>query len=165
MSTLSHSRLQTPEVITEIKQDLFRDTSCLIWWCLNHSLDHYTWSRAIASVLLIYISRTLLLSLRQETLNAQLARERGAQPIPRVRGRLPWNFDILLSWLYHSEEDVGRLLHDLSIKYGPTVNTRVLGEDQILSLDPVVFDAVMRDQFKVFAKGESCSRLTSSLFV
>lgn len=45
------------------------------------------------------------------------------------------------------------MFHDLSVNYGPTVNTRVLGEDQILSLDPEVFDAVMRDQFKFFAKG------------
>jgi hypothetical protein len=37
--------------------------------------------------------------------------------------------------------------------YGDTFNTRVLGEDQILSLDPAVFDHVMSSGFDEFHKG------------
>lgn len=82
------------------------------------------------------------------------AAARGASHVPRVRGKLPLNIDVLLAWLHHADEDVGRMFYDLSQQYGPTFNTCVLGEDQILSCDPAVFDAVMNDQFSSFPKGQ-----------
>jgi hypothetical protein len=125
----------------------------LIPLCIFYYFCGITWLQAIVLLLVAHLSWSTILGIRHDSLNRRQASERGALPIPRVRGKLPLNFDILLAWLYHSDEDVGRLFHDLSVRYGPTVNTRVLGEDQILSLDPDVFDAVMRDQFKFFAKG------------
>ena len=63
------------------------------------------------------------------------------------------NIDIMLAWLKHRDEDVGRLFVDAQRIHGNTFNTRVLGEDQILSLDPVVFDYVMNAGFGEFEKG------------
>jgi len=65
------------------------------------------------------------------------------------------NVDIMLAWLRHRNEDVGRLFVDLQKAYGNTFNSRVFGEDQILSLDPVVFDHVMNTGFDEFEKGTS----------
>jgi hypothetical protein len=64
------------------------------------------------------------------------------------------NIDIMLAWLKHRDEDVGRLFVNLQRIHGNTFNTRVFGEDQILSLDPVVFDYVMNTGFEEFEKGE-----------
>lgn len=75
--------------------------------------------------------------------------------VPRVKGRLPLNIDVMLAWLRHREEDVGRLFVDLQRLHGHTFNTRVLGEDQILSMDPAVFDHVMSSGFDEFSKGMS----------
>ena len=60
------------------------------------------------------------------------ARRLGARVIPRVRGRLPLNFDVLLDWSRSgSEEEVGRMMVLLGRTYGRTYNTRVLGEDSV----------------------------------
>lgn len=114
---------------------------------------------ALASVQIIRVIYAARQSSRRKR---DAARELGASVIPQVKGRLPLNFDVLLAWLYHADEDVGRLFHDLAGRYGPTFNTRVLAEDQVLSIDPDVFDAVMKDQFRSFHKGEQdvSSRLT-----
>lgn len=122
-------------------------------------MPDFSWLRLAATLAVIYCARTTIESRRHARSLSDLIRNKNAKPIPRVRGRYPLNFDILLSWLNHADEDVGRLFHDLSKRYGPTFNTRVLGEDQILSLDPEVFDAVMKNQFKWFYKGhprQSC---------
>jgi hypothetical protein len=70
-----------------------------------------------------------------------------------VKGKLPLNIDVMLAWLRHREEDVGRLFVDLQKLYGDTINTRVLAEDQILSMDPAVSDHVMSSGFDEFFKG------------
>lgn len=106
---------------------------------------------AVAGILIV---RCIRAGKKSDRKAREAAHQMGAHIIPRVKGRLPLNFDVLLAWLYHAEEDVGRLFHDLAGQYGSTFNTRVLGEDQILSIDPAVFDAVMRDQFKAFPKGQ-----------
>jgi hypothetical protein len=62
--------------------------------------------------------------------------------------------DIMLDWLRHRDEDVGRLFVNLERIHGTTFNSRVFGEDQILSLDPAVFDLVMSSGFDEFEKGE-----------
>lgn len=60
------------------------------------------------------------------------ARQAGAQPIPRVKGKWPLNLDVLVDWgKSGSEEEVGRMMVLLSRRYGVTYNTRVLGEDQV----------------------------------
>jgi hypothetical protein len=64
------------------------------------------------------------------------ARRLGARVIPRVRGRLPLNFDVLLDWSRSgSEEEVGRMMVSLGRIYGRTYNTRVLGEDSVSAGD------------------------------
>ena len=89
-----------------------------------------------------------------DKLNALRASYWNASPVPRVKGNLPLNVDIMLAWLKHRDEDVGRMFVELSRTYGGTFNTRVLGEDQILSISPEVFDHVMSGGFKDFHKGE-----------
>jgi hypothetical protein len=89
-----------------------------------------------------------------DRMNALRASHWNAKLVPRVRGRMIFNIDIMLAWLKHRNEDVGRLFVNLQRIHGNTFNTRVLGEDQILSLDPVVFDYVMNTGFEEFEKGE-----------
>jgi hypothetical protein len=88
-----------------------------------------------------------------DRMNALRASHWNAKLVPRVRGRMIFNIDIMLAWLKHRDEDVARLFVDLQRIHGNTFNTRVLGEDQILSLDPVVFDYVMNTGFDEFEKG------------
>jgi len=89
-----------------------------------------------------------------DSINSRRASSWTVQPVPRVRGRLPLNIDIMLDWLRHRDEDVGRLFINLERIHGKTFNSRVFGEDQILSLDPAVFDYVMSSGFEEFEKGE-----------
>jgi len=86
-------------------------------------------------------------------MNTLRASHWNAKLVPRVRGQMILNIDIMLAWLNHRDEDVGRLFVNQQRIHGNTFNTRVLGEDQILSLDPVVFDYVMNTGFDEFEKG------------
>lgn len=88
-----------------------------------------------------------------DRINSLRASHWNAKLVPRVRGRRILNIDIMLAWLKHRDKDVGRLFVDAQRIHGNTFNTRVLGEDQILSLDPVVFDYVMNTGFDEFEKG------------
>ena len=88
-----------------------------------------------------------------DRMNTLRASHWNAKLVPRVQGRMILNIDIMLAWLKHRDEDVGRLFVNQQRIHGNTFNTRVLGEDQILSLDPVVFDYVMNTGFDEFEKG------------
>ncbi|KAK8865776.1 hypothetical protein IAR55_000923 [Kwoniella newhampshirensis] len=83
------------------------------------------------------------------------AKKLGAIDIPRVKGRWPLNLDILRDWARSgSEDEVGRMMLLLERQYGKTYNTRVLGEDQIISTDPPVLKHVLIDDFENFVKGQ-----------
>ncbi|WVQ85454.1 hypothetical protein IAT38_007619 [Cryptococcus sp. DSM 104549] len=83
------------------------------------------------------------------------ARALGAVDIPRVKGKWPLNLDVLVDWAKSgSEEEVGRMMVLMERKYGKTYNTRVLGEDQIISTDPAVLKHVLVDDFDNFVKGQ-----------
>jgi hypothetical protein len=101
-----------------------------------------------------YMTRGISHNILIDRMNALRASHWNAKLVPRVRGRMNLNIDIMLAWLRHRDEDVARLFVDLQRTHGNTFNTRVLGEDQILSLDPVVFDYVMNTGFEEFEKGE-----------
>lgn len=79
----------------------------------------------------------------------------GAIDIPRVRGTWPLNIDVLLNWAKSGTADeVGRMMVLMVRQYGGTYNTRVLGEDQIISSDPRVIKHVLIDDFDNFVKGQ-----------
>ncbi|KIR36927.1 cytochrome P450 monooxygenase pc-2 [Cryptococcus deuterogattii MMRL2647] len=79
----------------------------------------------------------------------------GAVDIPRVKGAWPLNIDVLLNWAKSgTEEEVGRMMVLMGRQYGGTYNTRVLGEDQIISSDPKVIKHVLIDDFDNFVKGQ-----------
>ncbi|WRT64043.1 uncharacterized protein IL334_000971 [Kwoniella shivajii] len=129
----------------------------LLWSCilvfLPTSIGSLLVLRALGWILsfpVVFIIRShfsLLVSTRQ-------ARALGATDIPRVKGRWPLNLDILVDWAKSgSEEEVGRMMVLLGRKYGNTYNTRVLGEDQIISSDPNVLKHVLLDEFNNFVKG------------
>ncbi|WVQ97197.1 hypothetical protein IAU59_004307 [Kwoniella sp. CBS 9459] len=103
------------------------------------------------------ISFPLLFFLRSHYAALQTTRHAkslGAIDIPRVKGRWPLNLDVLADWAKSgSEEEVGRMMVLLGRKYGTTYNTRVLGEDQIISSDPAVLKHVLVDDFDNFVKG------------
>jgi len=82
--------------------------------------------------------------------------------IPQVQGRYFFNLDVMIAWLRHRDEDVGRLFVNYQRIYGNTFNTRVLGDNQILSVDPAVFDYAMSARFEEFEKGMYVVELKSS---
>lgn len=112
-----------------------------------------SWASLVALLILSHISVVTVHNIVIDTINAKRASRWNAKLVPRVRGGMLLNIDIMLAWLRHREEDVGRLFVDLQRVHGNTCNTRVFGEDQILSLDPVVFDYVMNTGFEEFEKG------------
>lgn len=82
----------------------------------------------ITAIPSVYVLRTQISGYQSR----RAAKRLGAKPIPRVKGRLPLNVDIVLDWAKSgSEEEVGRMMVLLGRKYGSTYNTRVLGEDQV----------------------------------
>ncbi|WWD18044.1 hypothetical protein CI109_102491 [Kwoniella shandongensis] len=105
----------------------------------------------IISFPLLFILRSYLSLLRSQ----RHARSLGAIDTPRVKGRWPLNLDVLRDWARSgSEEEVGRMMVLLERKYGKTYNTRVLGEDQIISSDPAVLKHVLISDFDNFVKGQ-----------
>jgi hypothetical protein len=100
-----------------------------------------------------HITKGIIHNFLIDRMNALRASHWNAKLVPLVRGRMIFNIDIMLAWLRHRDEDVGRLFVAAQRLHGNTFNTRVLGEDQILSLDPVVFDYVMNTGFEEFEKG------------
>ncbi|WVR05800.1 hypothetical protein IAU60_002825 [Kwoniella sp. DSM 27419] len=104
----------------------------------------------LASFPLLFIARSHYALFR----STRRATAKGARDIPRVEGRWPLNLDILVDWAKSgSEEEVGRMMVLLGRRYGRTYNTRVLGEDQIISSDPAVLKHVLVDDFDNFVKG------------
>ncbi|WVQ71060.1 hypothetical protein IAR50_000585 [Cryptococcus sp. DSM 104548] len=97
----------------------------------------------------------ILRSILSAKLSARDARRLGAVDIPRVRGRWPLNLDVLWDWAKSgSEEEVGRMMVLMERRYGQTYNTRVFGEDQIMTTDPRVFRHVLVGDFDSFVKGQ-----------
>jgi len=78
----------------------------------------------------LFISRSWLAAWK----SSYVARKLGAEDIPRVKGKIILNFDVLLDWSRSgSEEEAGRMMVLLGREYGGTYNTRVLGEDSVRS--------------------------------
>ncbi|WWC58540.1 uncharacterized protein I303_101083 [Kwoniella dejecticola CBS 10117] len=126
----------------------------LILWLFDRASNLNDISRTLGYILsfpLVYLIRSHL----SVYLSNRRARTLGAKEMPRVGGRWPLNLDILVDWAKSgSEEEVGRMMVLLSRRYGKTYNTRVLGEDQIISSDPAVLKHVLVDDFDNFVKGE-----------
>lgn len=79
----------------------------------------------------LFILRSIFASIS----TSQWASSVGAVDIPRVKGRWPFNLDVLSDWARSgSEEEAGWMMILLGRKYGGTYNTRVLGEDQVRKL-------------------------------
>lgn len=79
-----------------------------------------------------------------------------AVAIPCVRGKKPLNLDIMFLWLATSKSEyIGEgMIANLTSQYGPTINTRVLGEDSTITVDPVVSAQVLGSKFESFPKGD-----------
>lgn len=85
----------------------------------------------LLSLPVAYVARVQLTLYQADRRAAQA----GVRPIPRVRGRLPLNIDVVLDWARSGTEDeVCRMMVELGRKYGKTYNTRALGEDQVSRL-------------------------------
>ncbi|ORY21852.1 cytochrome P450 [Naematelia encephala] len=83
------------------------------------------------------------------------ASAQGAADVPLVNGRWPFNLDIVRDWAKSgSEDEVARMMFLLGRQYGSTYNTRVIGENQILSTDPKVFKHALVDDSNNFVKGK-----------
>ncbi|KAI0041067.1 cytochrome P450 [Auriscalpium vulgare] len=91
----------------------------------------------------------------EEWFQSREARRLGARPIPRVRGRWPGNFDVVLKIVKSFES--GYVLQgfaDLFEEYQcTTLNTRFFWGDQIVCMDEGVFKFVAQTGFEQFEKG------------
>ncbi|KAJ9105434.1 hypothetical protein QFC21_001805 [Naganishia friedmannii] len=78
-----------------------------------------------------------------------------AVPIPRVRGRWPFNTDILMDWMASSKDEyLGEgMISRLERIYGQTLNTRVLGEDSVITTSPEHVSQMLTSSFLAFDKG------------
>ncbi|KAK1927710.1 cytochrome P450 [Papiliotrema laurentii] len=128
----------------------------LAYWLLRHlkpPTDSFLLRVTMYLVVLVssHIFRTWF-----STLQTQIrARQCGAREVPRVKGRWVLNLDVMVDWSRSGrEEEVARMLELLKREYGTTFNTRVLGEDQVITTDPRVIRHVLIDDFDNFVKGE-----------
>lgn len=80
----------------------------------------------LAALVLMFIATSWIVQLchRRE------AQARGARMIPRVRGRLPLNLDVVAGWRAGTYVGSGMILK-LVGQYGKTLNTRAMGEDSV----------------------------------
>ncbi|KAK4701235.1 hypothetical protein P7C70_g5000, partial [Phenoliferia sp. Uapishka_3] len=89
----------------------------------------------------------------------------GATPIPRVRGKWLWNFDILVEGRRRfSHEMPGTFLMELEKKCGTTFDTAVLGGHFITTIDPlVVKHALTGTSFLNYEKGSFFNKIFEDL--
>ncbi|KAF9512803.1 hypothetical protein BS47DRAFT_1393957 [Hydnum rufescens UP504] len=103
---------------------------------------------------------TVLLFKARRSLYAgrELARDRarlGASTIPKVRGRLPGNIDILWRLVaLESTEYCGDTLRQWEKEYGPTFDMGILWGHQIVTSDPVNIHEIFTTRFASFQKSK-----------
>ncbi|KAF8514030.1 cytochrome P450 [Gautieria morchelliformis] len=77
-----------------------------------------------------------------------------APSIPKVRGKLPGNIDILWQLVYNdSREYCGETLRVWAEIYGPTYDMNILWGHQIITADPANVKHILANNFESFAKG------------
>jgi hypothetical protein len=141
---------QTPATMYRLINRYLVESLIKTWICppflLSLLVEYFDLNVSIPALVLLhmltipslYILRTHISVYRSD----RAAHRLGAKPIPRVKGKLPLNVDVVLDWAKSgSEEEVGRMMVLLGRKYGKTYNTRALGEDQV-SIDEKVAEGI-----------------------
>ncbi|KAF8575554.1 cytochrome P450 monooxygenase pc-3 [Ramaria rubella] len=79
--------------------------------------------------------------------------KKNGSSIPKIRGRLPGNIDILWKLVYNeSKEYCGNTLRIWAEIYGPTYDMNILWGHQVIS-DPANVKHILANDFESFAKG------------
>ncbi|KZT35466.1 cytochrome P450 [Sistotremastrum suecicum HHB10207 ss-3] len=91
---------------------------------------------------------------------AEDAQRLGAVPIPKVKGRLPGNLDILFALVRGDRDDsCGEVFRRWSEEYGPTYNMNILWADQIITVDPENVKYVVATSFSNFEKSRKFNEM------
>ncbi|KAI5450415.1 Protein kinase alk2 [Naganishia albida] len=107
----------------------------------------------LAALVFNYSLLSSLSLIRQQWVARRLHAQ--AVPVPRVRGRWPLNLDVMVDWMRSSKgEYLGEgMIAKLEQTYGKTMNTRVLGEDSIITTSAVHIAHILGPAFTAFDKG------------
>ncbi|TFY60055.1 hypothetical protein EVJ58_g5384 [Rhodofomes roseus] len=94
------------------------------------------------------------------------ARHLGALPIPRAKGKLPGNIDIMMRFAKDLREGyISQAMGEILDEYGvDTLNTRIFWHDNIITRDDLHMRTVHQTQFESFERGfETLEKMGSFL--
>ncbi|TDL14036.1 cytochrome P450, partial [Rickenella mellea] len=111
-----------------------------------------------ASILAVILGVPLVLAaniLRLSLVERRDAVSRGAVRVPRVRGKWPGCFDLLLHLKKNFDNGYpGEAFLDIIKQYGPIFNIRVLWINQLFTTQPEHIKAILATDFNSFEKGK-----------
>ncbi|KAJ7281436.1 cytochrome P450 monooxygenase CYP63 [Mycena rebaudengoi] len=120
-------------------------------WVLGHPLNVFSILVALLSIPLVIHLRSFV-SLRWKR---RMAQSHNATVIPQVKGKWPGNLDVALRVVRSFEDGyVLQIFMDLFREHNATtLNTRLLWDDQIITMDECVMKFVSSTGFSHFEKG------------
>ncbi|KAJ7353576.1 cytochrome P450 monooxygenase [Mycena albidolilacea] len=89
----------------------------------------------------------------------------GAVRVPVVQGRWPGNLDLLLGRLKQGKDGYPfDVMESMIRRYGKTFNTRILGEDRIVTSDPAHIQRMFATDFEGWEKGDNFRSSMGAIF-
>ncbi|KIJ25685.1 hypothetical protein M422DRAFT_236883 [Sphaerobolus stellatus SS14] len=95
-----------------------------------------------------------ILVIWQLSRSQKTAKPKWVSSIPKAKGRLPGNLDLLFQLiLRESHEYCGETIREWAEKYGPTYDMNLLWGNQIITVDPSNVKHMLANDFESFGKG------------
>ncbi|KAJ7468614.1 cytochrome P450 monooxygenase [Mycena latifolia] len=89
----------------------------------------------------------------------------GAERVPVVQGKWPGNLDLLLGRLKQGKDGYPfDAVEPMIRRYGKTFNTKILGEDRIVTSDPAHLQRMFSTDFQGWEKGDNFRNTMGSVF-
>ncbi|EMD30996.1 hypothetical protein CERSUDRAFT_120204 [Gelatoporia subvermispora B] len=121
------------------------------------------WSRVLGfllSYLVFFGLRNFLLGLDEK----RKLRELGAVRVPEIKGKWPWNVDLLLARMGRKKDGYPlAAVEDLAAQYGYVFSTNILGERRIITLEPSHLKIILATEFQKYEKGDIWRRRSQSV--
>ncbi|KAK7029845.1 cytochrome P450 monooxygenase [Favolaschia claudopus] len=122
------------------------------------------WGRILAAVLAPPVwaaIRALYVHVREE----REIRALGAVRVPVVKGKWLWNLDLLLGRIKQGKDGYPfDVVEPMIRRYGKTFNTRILGEDRIVTCDPAHIQRIFATDFEGWEKGDNFRSSMGAVF-
>ncbi|KAG8924476.1 hypothetical protein FRC02_010408 [Tulasnella sp. 418] len=115
----------------------------------------------LSTLAVFHMLRAVLASNASSRRKKQDAERLGGRIIPKVKGKWPGNFDVLLEMVRSESEGYpGEIFARWCEEYGPTFDMGILWGSQMVTADPDVIKQIVSSQFTSFEKSEKWNRMS-----